>query len=137
MRFEMQDFSVLKIVTSRAVASLTVPGGQDYTFLIFSSKFRSVFLIFPQTFLIFFLIFPLRVGDSPTQKGPRLPGYATGYKYFANNVHFWFDTQTFQNEGSSRGALARGADRDSKRRLSIDPCATDTYDSFGSVQEFN
>ena len=32
-------------------------------------------LIFPQTLLIFFLILALRVGDSPTQRGP---GYATG-----------------------------------------------------------
>ena len=33
-------------------------------------KSRSIFLIFPQTFLIFFLILALRVGDSPTWKGP-------------------------------------------------------------------
>ena len=56
---------------SRAVASLTVPGGQEFHFPHFFLKFRS---IFPQTLLIFFLILALRVGDSPTREGP---GYAT------------------------------------------------------------
>ena len=63
-------------VTPRAVASLTVPGGQEFHFPHFFLKFLLIFLIFPQTLLIFFLILALRVGDSPTQKGP---GYATGY----------------------------------------------------------
>ena len=58
----------------RAVASLTVPGGQDFHFPHSFLKFRSIFLIFPQTFLIFFLILAFRVGDSPTRKGP---GYVT------------------------------------------------------------
>ena len=57
----------------RAVASLTVPGGQEFHFPHFFLKFRS---IFPQTFLIFFLILALRVGKSPTREGP---GYATGW----------------------------------------------------------
>ena len=55
----------------RAVASLTVPGGQEFHFPHFFLKFRS---IFPQTLLIFFLILALRVGESPTREGP---GYAT------------------------------------------------------------
>ena len=59
----------------RAVASLTVPGGQEFHFPHFFLKFQSIFLIFPQTLLIFFLILALRVGDSPTREGP---GYATG-----------------------------------------------------------
>ena len=59
---------------NRAVASLTVPGGQEFHFPHFFLKFWSLFLIFPQTFLIFFLILALRVGESPTQEGP---GYAT------------------------------------------------------------
>ena len=61
----------------RAVASLTVPGGQENHFPHFFLKFRSIFLIFPQTLLIFFLILTLRVGKSPTREGP---GYATGRK---------------------------------------------------------
>ena len=58
----------------RAVASLTVLGGQKFHFPHFFLKFRA---IFPQTSLIFFLILALRVGESPTRK---CPGYATdGY----------------------------------------------------------
>ena len=58
---------------TRAVASLMVPGGQDFHFPHFSSNL-SIWLIFPQIFLIFFLILALRMGDSPTREGP---GYAT------------------------------------------------------------
>ena len=55
----------------RAVASLTVPGGQEFQFPNFSSKspWRSIFLISPQTLFIFFLILTLRVGESPTREG--------------------------------------------------------------------
>ena len=60
---------------SRAVASLTVLGGQELHFPHFFLKFWSIYLIFPQTLLIFFLILVLRVGGSPTREGP---GYATG-----------------------------------------------------------
>ena len=62
------------LVTSsecRAVASLTVLGGQESHFPHFFLKFWS---IFPQTLLIFFLILALRVGESPTREGP---SYAT------------------------------------------------------------
>ena len=59
------------IKSARAVASLTVPGGQEFHFPHFFLKFLS---IFPQTLLIFFLILALRVGESPTREGP---GYAT------------------------------------------------------------
>ena len=62
--------------TVRAVASLTVPGGQEFHFPHFFPKFRSILLIFPQTFFIFFLILVLRVGESPTREGP---GYATAH----------------------------------------------------------
>ena len=41
-----------KLVT-RAVASLAVPGGQEFHFPHFFLKFQSTFLIFPQTLLIF------------------------------------------------------------------------------------
>ena len=41
----------------RAVASLTVPGGQGFHFPHFLLKFQSIFLIFPQTLLIFFSSF--------------------------------------------------------------------------------
>ena len=66
----------------RAVASLTVPSGQEFHFPHFFLKFRSIFLIFPQTLLIFpqtllifFLILGLQVGESPTREGS---GYNTG-----------------------------------------------------------
>ena len=59
---------------NRAVASLTVLGGQEFHFPHFFLKFWSIYLIFPQTLLIFFLILVLRVGGSPTREGP---GYAT------------------------------------------------------------
>ena len=59
---------------TRAVASLTVPGGHELHFPHFFLKFRSILLIFPQILLIFFLILALRVGKSPTREGP---GYAT------------------------------------------------------------
>ena len=65
---------IVKLCVIRAVASLTVPGGQEFQFPPFFLKFQSIFLIFPQTLLIFFLILTLRVGDSPTREGP---GYAT------------------------------------------------------------
>ena len=45
----------------RAVASLTVPGGQEFYSPHFSLKFRSIFPTFPQTFLILFLNLALRV----------------------------------------------------------------------------
>ena len=45
---------------TRAVASLTVPSGQEFHFPHFFLKFRLIFLIFPQTLLIFFLILALR-----------------------------------------------------------------------------
>ena len=64
---------------TRAVASLTVPVGQEFRFPHFSLKFRSVFLIFPQTLSIFFLILDLRVGESPIREGP---GYATENDHF-------------------------------------------------------
>ena len=62
-------------VGNRAIASLTVLGGQEFHFPHFFLKFRSIFLVLPQTSLIFFLILTLRVGNSPTRKGP---GYTTG-----------------------------------------------------------
>ena len=66
-------------VKIRAVASPTVPGGQEFHFPHFSSNFNQflIFFPFPQTFLIFFLILALRVGELPTREGP---GYATGKK---------------------------------------------------------
>ena len=58
----------------RAVASLTVPGGQEFHFPHFFLKFWSIYPIFRQTLIIFFLILVLRVGGLPTREGP---GYAT------------------------------------------------------------
>ena len=48
-------------VVGRAVANLTVPGGQEFHFPHF---FLKVWSIFPQTLLILFLILALRVGES-------------------------------------------------------------------------
>ena len=67
---------IISRIIRRAVASLTIPGGQEFHFPHLFLKFRSIFLIFPQTSLIFFLILVLRVGESPTREGP---GYATDY----------------------------------------------------------
>ena len=67
---------------NRAVASLMVPGGQEFHFPHFSSKFDKFDLFFPPNFLIFFLSLALQVGNSSTREGP---GYATGYKYCQTN----------------------------------------------------
>ena len=64
---------VARFNCNRIVASLTVPGSQEFHFLHFFLKFWSIFLIFPQILLIFFLILTLRVGESAIQEGP---GYA-------------------------------------------------------------
>ena len=73
---------------SRAVASLTLPGGQAFQFPHFFLKFWSIFLSFPQIFLIFFLILVLRVGNSPTRKGP---GYASVCETLAS-TYVWSST---------------------------------------------
>ena len=72
--FFAADFLSFFTPRARAVASLTVPGGQEFHFPHFFLKFGSSFLTFPQIFLIFFLILTLRVGKLPTREGP---GYAT------------------------------------------------------------
>ena len=59
----------------RAVASLSLPGGQDRNISSILPHFPVGSLIFPQIFFIFFLILVFRVGGSPTREGP---GYATG-----------------------------------------------------------
>ena len=61
----------------RAVASLSLPGGQDKNISSIIPHFPVGSLIFPQILSIFFLILVFRVGDSPTREGP---GYATGYR---------------------------------------------------------
>ena len=55
----------------RGVASLTVPGGQEFHFPHFASNFYWLFLSFLKFSSSFW---PPRVGDSPTREGP---GYAT------------------------------------------------------------
>ena len=60
--------------TFRAVASLSLPGGQDRMISSIFPHFPVASLIFPQFFFIFFLILGFRVGGSPTWEGP---GYAT------------------------------------------------------------
>ena len=70
---------------SKAVASLSLSGGQDKNISSFFPHFPVVSLIFPQIFLNFFLILVFRVGGSPTAtlEGP---GYTTGKKW--DNVTF-------------------------------------------------
>ena len=46
----------------QGLASLTVPGGQEFHFPHFFLKFRSIFLIFLKLLLIFLIILALRVG---------------------------------------------------------------------------
>ena len=58
----------------RAVASLSLPGGQDRMISSIFPHFPVASLIFPQFLFIFFLILVFRVGSSPTREGP---GYAT------------------------------------------------------------
>ena len=58
---------------SRAVASLTVPGSQEFHFPHFFLKFWSIFLIFPQTLLISFLILALRGASRPPGKALATP----------------------------------------------------------------
>ena len=49
------------VTSNRAVASLTVQGGQEFHFPHFFLKFQSICLLFLK--LIFFLILALRMGD--------------------------------------------------------------------------
>ena len=58
----MTFFLKFLIWGEKAVASLTVPGGQEFHFPHFFLKFWLVFLIFPQT-LLFFLILTFWVGE--------------------------------------------------------------------------
>ena len=66
-----QEVKLVPLV--RAVASLTVPGGQEFHFPHFSSNRDQFFLLFPQTLLIFFLLLALRVGDSGKALATPLP----------------------------------------------------------------
>ena len=61
------------ILVRRALASLSLPGGQDKNISSIFPHFPEGSFIFPQIFLIFFLILVVRVGGSPTWEGP---GYA-------------------------------------------------------------
>ena len=101
-----QPFKSMEI---RAVASLTVPDGQEFHFPHFFLKFRSIFLTFPQTFLVFFLILALRVGESPTWEGP---GYAT-------------DGDPINHVSDFRylGSMVASGSSDLKRRKSLAWCA--------------
>ena len=58
------EYRGYKTLKDRAVASLAVPGGQEFHFPHFPPIFDNFYLIFPQTFLIFFLILTLRVGEA-------------------------------------------------------------------------
>ena len=62
---------------NRAVASLSLPGGQYKNISSILPHFPVFSHIFPQFSFIFFLNLVFRVGDSPTREGP---GYATGKK---------------------------------------------------------
>ena len=74
----------------RAVASLSLPGGQDKNISPIFPHFPVFSLIFPQIsvifFLIFFLILVFRVGSSPTREGP---GYTTGDVRSKDQLDHW------------------------------------------------
>ena len=67
----------------RAVASLSLPGGQDKNISSIFPHFPEGYSIFPQIFFIFFLILTVGVGGLPAQEGP---GYATDAPYFHSPV---------------------------------------------------
>ena len=62
---------------NRAVAILSLPGGQDKNISSILPHFPIFSHIFRQFSFIFFLNLAFRVGNSPTREGP---GYATGKK---------------------------------------------------------
>ena len=64
----------IEVTPVRAVASLSLPGGQDKNISSIFCHFLEVSLIFPQSFFNFFLHLVFRVGSSPIREGP---GYAT------------------------------------------------------------
>ena len=66
--------AILGSFCTRAVASLSLPDGQDKNISSIFPHFPVCSLIFPQSFFIFFLILVFRVGGLPTREGP---GYAT------------------------------------------------------------
>ena len=76
---------------ARAVASLSLPGGQVTNISPIFPHLPVFALILPQFFLIFFLILVLRVGESPTREGP---GYATaqGPSPRSGYTPAWIDT---------------------------------------------
>ena len=55
-RLSQNIMNIVLLNLRRAVASLTVPGGQELHFPNYFLKFRSIFLIFRQTLPIFFLL---------------------------------------------------------------------------------
>ena len=59
---------------TRAVVSLSLPGGQDKKISSIYPHFPVVSLIFPQIFFIFFHILVFQVGGLPTREGS---SYAT------------------------------------------------------------
>ena len=65
------------LVMCRAVAGLSLPGGQDRMISSTFPHFPVASLIFPQFFFIFFLILVFRVGSSPTREGPGSRALAT------------------------------------------------------------
>ena len=70
----------------RAIASLSLPGGQDTNISSILPHFPVGSPFFPQIFFIFFLILVFRVGGLPTQEGPR---YATAILYKKYNTKYY------------------------------------------------
>ena len=64
----------LKLIkSSTAVASLTVPGGWEFHFLIFSSNFNQFFLFFLKLYLFFPSFWPSGWTSSPPGKALAMP----------------------------------------------------------------
>ena len=81
----------------RAVASLTVPGGQEFHFPQFFLKFWSFFSYLSSNFTYFLPHFGPPGGESPTREGP---GYATliNSKIWSPlGATFWFNPQAPSN----------------------------------------
>ena len=83
--FSARIFALSKLCCTlmyRAVASLTVPGGQESHF----PHFSSILINFSSNFTYFFLILVLQVGESPTWEGP---GYATADVWNKITLHLF------------------------------------------------
>ena len=74
----------LKVSFKQGVASLTVPGGQEFPFLHFPSNFDQVFLFFLKLFLFSSSLWLSGWASRPP--GREGPGYATAFKHVKSAI---------------------------------------------------